>query len=93
MLKILGDMKNQIFQKYKNYKFYRDFYSRKKQIEKFSKKQTLNFLIPHIVEYILKTDNYLITFKQAHNLAKNYFTYFKYKDLYLELDNYTERLW
>ena len=46
-----------------------------------------------IVKYILETDNYLITFKQAERLALTYLTYFKYKDLYCELDNYTEKLW
>lgn len=93
MVSLLDFVKEKVLSKYKNHKFYKDFYARKKQIEKVSRKQTIDFLIPHIVEYILKTDNYLITFKQAQALAKNYFTYFKYRDLYLELDNYTERLW
>ena len=93
MLNLWDFINKKILQKYKNHKFYKDFNARKKQIEKLSRKQTLDFLIPHIVEYILKTDNYLITLKQAQTLAKNYFTYFKYKDLYVELDNYTERLW
>lgn len=93
MLNLLSKIRKHIFSKYTNHRLYKDFYARKKQIEKVSKKQTIDLLIPHIVEYILKTDNYLITFKQAQILANNYFTYFKYKDLYLELDNYTERLW
>ena len=41
----------------------------------------------------VKNDNYLITFKQANTIAKEYFTYFKYKDLFSELDNFTEKLW
>lgn len=93
MFGLLKKVGNKFLNRYVNYKLYKDFNARKKQIEKISKKRTVDLLIPHIVEYILKTDNYLITCKQAQTLAMTYFTYFKYKDLYLELDNYTERLW
>ena len=93
MLHLLVNLKKHTFNFFQNKKFYSDFKRRKRQLELISKEQTINFLIPQIVKYILETDNYLITFKQAERLAKTYLTYFKYKDLYCELDNYTERLW
>lgn len=93
MLHLLENLRKRVWNFLQNKKFYSDFNHRKKQLELMSKEQTVNFLIPQIVKYILETDNYLITFSQAERLARTYLTYFKYKDLYFELDNYTEKLW
>lgn len=93
MLHLLGNVRKRIWNFLQNKRLYSDFNNRKRQLELISKEQTINFLVPQIVKYILETDNYLITFKQAERLARTYLTYFKYKDLYLELDNYTEKLW
>lgn len=93
LLNLLKFYPKKILNFFQNKRFYKDFYARKHQLENLSREQTVSFLIPQIVKYILETDNYLITCKQAEKLARTYLTYFKYKDLYLELDNYTEKLW
>ena len=93
MLHLLKNISKNFVEKCINRNFYRDFYRRKYQIETMTREQTISCLIPQIITYFLETDNYLISSKQAERIARLYLAYFKYKDLYYELDNYTESLW